>query len=229
MQFSKFMPLVCAAVFCAGFISIRADDNPAQAAARAALEQKMQELDIQEASSNAQATAAAAQPAPASVPAETPQPPAIVVTSSGATEEQPASPAAGTTSPGIDEQAIVRAALDKKMRELDAQEAAQQAAQQSSTNAETPPVTAVAPEQPKPAETQPVQTAPVQIPVATAPPPTIADYPGKELGLKPIEPPASPVSADKEAQLQALLAKYMADQVSPEEYQKQRAAILAAP
>jgi hypothetical protein len=55
------------------------------------------------------------------------------------------------------------------------------------------------------------------------------NYPGKELGLKPIEAPAPPISADKQAQLQALLAKYMADQVSPEEYQQQRAAILAQP
>jgi hypothetical protein len=47
--------------------------------------------------------------------------------------------------------------------------------------------------------------------------------------LKPIDVPPPPVSAKKEAELQALLAKYMADQVTPEEYQKARAAILAEP
>ncbi len=41
--------------------------------------------------------------------------------------------------------------------------------------------------------------------------------------------PALPISASKEAQLQELTAKYKADQISPEEYQKQRAAILAQP
>jgi hypothetical protein len=42
------MPLACAAVLCAGVVPVRADDNPAQAAARAALEQKMSELDAQQ-------------------------------------------------------------------------------------------------------------------------------------------------------------------------------------
>jgi hypothetical protein len=53
--------------------------------------------------------------------------------------------------------------------------------------------------------------------------------PGKEPGFKPIDAPALPISADKEAQLQALLAKYKADQITPVEYQKQRAEILAQP
>jgi hypothetical protein len=56
-----------------------------------------------------------------------------------------------------------------------------------------------------------------------------AVFPGKELGLKPIEAPLLPISAAKEAQLQALLVKYRADQITPEEYQKQRAEILAQP
>jgi len=48
-------------------------------------------------------------------------------------------------------------------------------------------------------------------------------------GFQPVEAPPPPVSAQKEAKLQALLAKYMANQVSPEEYQKERTAILAEP
>ena len=54
-------------------------------------------------------------------------------------------------------------------------------------------------------------------------------FPGKELGFKPIQTPALPISADKQAKLDALLAKYQADKVSPEEYHKQRADILAQP
>src|SRR5450759_1963097 len=46
---------------------------------------------------------------------------------------------------------------------------------------------------------------------------------------KPIVAPASPIPASKEQRLQALLVKYKADQVSPEEYQRERAAILAEP
>lgn len=56
-----------------------------------------------------------------------------------------------------------------------------------------------------------------------------ANYPGKQLGMKPILAPALPISPEKADRLAALLAKYKADQVSPEDYQKQRAAILAAP
>ena len=52
---------------------------------------------------------------------------------------------------------------------------------------------------------------------------------GKELGLKPIESPLLPITAAKEAQLQALLAKYKADQITPVEYHNQRAEILAQP
>ena len=52
---------------------------------------------------------------------------------------------------------------------------------------------------------------------------------GKDIGLKPVTAPALPIGASKEARLQALLAKYQADQISPEDYHKQRAAILAQP
>ena len=38
-----------------------------------------------------------------------------------------------------------------------------------------------------------------------------------------------PISATKQEQLQALLVKYKADQITPDEYQTQRAAILAQP
>jgi hypothetical protein len=47
--------------------------------------------------------------------------------------------------------------------------------------------------------------------------------------LKPIETPLLPISAAQEAQLQALLAKYKADQITPEEYHRRRAEILAQP
>ncbi len=48
-------------------------------------------------------------------------------------------------------------------------------------------------------------------------------------GLKPIVAPALPISAAKQAQLDTLLDLYKADRISPTEYQKNRAAILAAP
>jgi hypothetical protein len=45
----------------------------------------------------------------------------------------------------------------------------------------------------------------------------------------PINAPALPISTTKGQRLQALLALYKADQITPEQYQKQRAAILAGP
>jgi hypothetical protein len=45
----------------------------------------------------------------------------------------------------------------------------------------------------------------------------------------PIVAPPLPISLAKEEKLKALLSRYMADQVTPEQYQAQRAAILAAP
>ncbi|HEX3889644.1 MAG TPA: hypothetical protein VHX90_02235 [Verrucomicrobiae bacterium] len=230
MQFSKFMPLLCAAIVCAGFISARADDSPAQAAARVALDQKMRELDAQPVSTNAET------------------PPAIVVTPSGAMQEQSAPSTASAdnaaqakalealqqkmsqldkqppvettpTSSDSDAQAAARAALDQKMRELDAQ--------QASANTKTLPVIIITPSIAAPE--QPVQTAPVQTSVVAMPPPSDVNYPGKSLGFKPIEAPELPISADKEAQLQALLIVYKADRITPAEYQVQRAKILSEP
>jgi len=54
-----------------------------------------------------------------------------------------------------------------------------------------------------------------------------AKIPTGELGLKEIEAPLLPVTANQHAQLLDLLAKYKANQVSPEEYFKRRAEILA--
>ena len=82
----------------------------------------------------------------------------------------------------------------------------------------------------KPAVT--VAPPPASQPAVTAPPsakPAEANYAGKDLGMKPIVAPALPITASKEDRLAALLMKYKADQISPEEYHTQRAAILAEP
>lgn len=112
MRITKFLSAVCAAAFLTGSHAIRAQDTPAQAAARAALMQKMTELDaqqIQPTNSNPLASvvilpsagqeqavqpaiAAPATPPPVVPPPATPEaapvvkpsPPVIVVTPSGA-------------------------------------------------------------------------------------------------------------------------------------------------
>ncbi len=72
---------------------------------------------------------------------------------------------------------------------------------------------------------------PMPSPVVKSPPPAdnSAAYAGKDMGFKPIAAPPPPVSAQQEAELQALLARYMANEITPDEYQKERAAILAKP
>ncbi len=52
MRISKLCLVVCAAILCAAIPTVRADDNPAQAAARAALEEQMRALDTQPAPTN---------------------------------------------------------------------------------------------------------------------------------------------------------------------------------
>jgi len=54
-----------------------------------------------------------------------------------------------------------------------------------------------------------------------------AAYPGKSLGFAPIEPPPPPVSAEQEAALHALLDRYMANDITPDQYQAERKKIMA--
>jgi len=227
MQISKLIPAVCATAFCASFIAVRAQDNPAQAAARAALMEKMNELEAQP-----------AQPAP----------PPIVVTPSGAMQVQPSqrtNPVV-VTNPAVPAQPMVPALKANTMSapatpatsDAEAQAKAKAALEQkmSEMNKENWATPAVAPAAPPAPQTQPVAISPVKPappavkPEVMSPPNQIdANYPGKELGLKPIVAPPLPISAAKEAQLQALLERYKADQITPEEYHSQRAAILAEP
>jgi hypothetical protein len=231
MQISKSFPAVCAAAVCVSFITVRAEDTPAQAAARAALMEKMNALEAQP-----------AQPAP----------PPIVVIPSGAMQEKPGQPTnmvvvphpavharpavrapetkplpsteAVQTTPATsdaDAQARARAALEQKMSELNQQNSA---------------VPAVAPATPSAPQTQPVAISPVKPAPPAVKPEVVSrvnqfngNYPGKELGLKPIQAPPLPISAAKQAQLQGLLDSYRADQITPEQYHTQRAKILAEP
>jgi hypothetical protein len=82
------------------------------------------------------------------------------------------------------------------------------------------------------APTPPPVAAPVAAPMVAPvvkPVPADAGNVGKNLGFQPVEAPPPPISAQKQAELKDLLAKYMANQVTPEEYHKARAAILAEP
>jgi len=110
-------------------------------------------------------------------------------------------------------------ALQQKMSELDKQPAVT-----------TPPAaTEVQPPLAAPVQIPAVVTAPETKPVSVTPTPekpANVNYPGKQLGLTPIEAPPLPISPDIEAQLRVLDAKYKADQISPKDYFQQREEIL---
>ena len=248
MRISKLLPVVCALAAGATVLTARADDNQAQAAARAALGQQMPEVNAQPSTNAAMASTdanvvmapvdkkaakakAKADKAAAAAKAKEEQAAAAQATRDAqlkAVNSQPApllpsSPASvPAASPEIQVQTVQTAqttvdaaakqGADKK---VEAELAALAAAGAASTNT-----------------TAQVQAPPAN-PSAPAPAPSAkpaeGNYVGKDLGMKPIASPDLPISAAKASQLQALLAKYKADQISPEEYHKQRAAILAEP
>ena len=105
-----------------------------------------------------------------------------------------------------------RAALEQKLNELDKSPA--QPARVPTAAPIAAPIIVVSPNPAKPGVMSPTNLI-------------NANIPDKVLGLKAIEPPLVPVSASQEAQLLDLLAKYKANQISPQEYHKQRAEILA--
>jgi hypothetical protein len=180
MTISKLLPAVCAFALGATCVTVRADDNPAQAAARIALAKQLFELNA--ATNNAASMAAPDAAAPASSKAKTkakPQASATAASQSPATNPAPAV----VSSPESQKAAAEKAAL-------------------------------AMPATPVPSQAGPTADAALA---------------GSDLGMKPIAAPALPISATKADRLQALLARYKADQITPEEYHQQRAAILAEP
>jgi len=206
MTTSKFSVVICALIACAP-LTMRATDTPAQAAARAQVEAKLKELD---------GAATTAAPAPAAV--STPATAAPVVKTEPALtpiNQTKAEKAAAKLKAKQDAEkaaAEVKAQKEAAKREAARVEAEKAAAKkQAAEKAKAERAAAKA----KAAAPAPVQAAKVDA--------------GSEIGLKPVAAPESPIGASKEARLQALLTKYQADQLSPEDYHKQRAAILAEP
>jgi hypothetical protein len=219
MQVSKFLWVVCATTVCAAFLSVHAQDTPAQAAARAALLQSM------------------GQPAAPAVPAAPAKDAPILVESSGVVNQQTNAPTQtneiAISMPATNAPAAAPIAMAPQPLDSAAQAAARAALLQSMGQNDIP-----AAAKPVPAVVAPVVAAPAPAtpavpemkPVATKPAKANnATVVGQEPGFPPMIAPPVPISAAKQQQLDALLAQYQANLISPEEYQKQRAAILAAP
>jgi hypothetical protein len=211
MTISKLTPLFCAlAIGTIGF-SVRAEDNPAQSAARIALAKQLFEL-----SAHPATNAPIAAPVMPPVSSEQPAPAAAL---QPAPEPAPAAPA----SPAAEQQAAQQAALAAALAQDT--NAVKQANSLSNTNTSAT-ATKAKKEKKKKKEAVAPALKPVAAPQAA---PATNSYLGQDMGMKQIAAPPLPISAGKEARLQALLEKYKADQITPDEYHQQRAAILAEP
>lgn len=258
MQTSKFLVATGAAVALILPLQISAaPDSPEQAQMRAALRQKMEQL-------NAATPKPAAVTPPPAAPAPKPQPQPQPVPAPVA-PPPPATPAAPeivmfekpSNAPPADdaEAAKAREAVRQKIAAM--QTGAPQATVSAPTPAPvTPPATPATPVVTAPAPVVEKQMPAVPPPVNDAalasaetavrnklselnatPAPKAAAAPGSRAitavtaaaEYAPIQPPASPLSAAKQARLADLLSRYKADTITALEYHTQRAAILAEP
>jgi hypothetical protein len=202
MTISKLSCVLCALALGAISFSARAEDNPAQAAARLALAKQLFEESAQNAT-NAPAMAVA------------PAAPVAVMDTNVVMQPMNSkeSKAEAKAKAKAEKAAAAKAAADLKAKqEADKKLAEQQAATAKNDQAA--------------AEKAALATKPVPLPPMAA---VTNNYAGKDLGMKQISAPPLPISASKVERLQALLEKYKADQLTPDEYHQQRAAILAEP
>jgi len=237
MTISKLLPVLCALAVGVTGITARADadaDNPAQAAARATLAKQLFDQSAPATSASAADTNAVMQPVnskEAKAKAKAEKAAAKAKAKREAAEAQAAAvqPTADAAKSQADQKAdaeraaLAAALMDRMNAEAQAKSAAQTASNSTAT--------ATLSGQPTKADQEKEQKPATVLPVTTAPGGSTAtnDYAGKDLGMKPIAAPPLPISASKQERLEALLVKYKADQITPEEYHQQRAAILAEP
>ena len=189
---------LCAALFCAETLPVHAEDNPAQAASRAALLQALQQPGSPQ--TNPPAAPPVARPhTPARSTPSTPSPAQPVAASVTAASSAPVSSAGDNAA-----QAAARAALLQNRPAVSVTNP-NLAAAPARTGASAAPKTSGPPAVLAPAN--------VGAPAAAVP-----------MSLLPV--PAPPLSADQVARLQQLDAKYSANQISPLDYFTQREAIL---
>lgn len=206
MTFSKLIPVLCVLGVGAMGFAAQAEDNPAQAAARMALAKQLFEIN----GTNA----------PLANPAQV-APPVATKADKAAAAAKAEQDAAQVSQKSDADRAALSAAL----------------AERTNAEAQAKPVAvtkAAGSDQPSRAEKKKKKEKPV---TATAPSAPASKkgmavdntYAGQDIGMKQIAAPALPISSSKAERLQSLLDKYKADQITPDEYHQQRAAILAEP
>ena len=216
MQIPKIAVLICS--FAVATPMAHAADNPDQAAARAALVAKLFEISADSTPTNN------AKPAPIMVPASAGAPvfstttvvrPAVNV--ENAVMHPISQPVVtGTVSaPGTESSA--------NFHTIHTPTVSIQNPPINSTTAET---TTVYTSTEKPAKKKHKLDKQADMATKPAPAPAAPVVVKSSSEFAPIVAPASPIDASKQQKLQDLLARYKADQITPEEYHRQRAAII---
>jgi hypothetical protein len=274
----RFLEVFIAIGFACGALPVLAqNDTPAQAAARAALEQQMNQMDSEQSASSTNSVT----PPPA---APAPQPPPAAVVS-----QPPPAAAITAPTPQFSTNVPVNAEMESAtapagMSQTNEPATAQMQTQTNVASMTVPPsvlntneteqypvnpaIAPLPPPQSEPAPTQPAvmqQTHPVAVPATSEPGnqwPTAAqsnpnaqqmppstDMNGAEPApamngtapnmnndrqmtnsvpaFSPVTAPPLPISQQQQSELQNLLSQYMANQITPAQYQEQRAKIMA--
>jgi hypothetical protein len=227
MNTSKFLLAGLTVATLSAAPALFAGDTEAQKKANEALQQKLNELNSQQATAAPAAPAPAnpvAQPAPAPAPAPAPvtapaQPVAAPAPAAVAAPAPVAVAVQATPTPPAPAPAPVVPPEDPKVVQA-REEALSQAMDEAGGFSKVPP----------PSNTGNATAAHLQVASAKASASTSSNakppHPGE---YKPLVAPPSPLNAAKEAQLAELLRRYRADEISPEQYHTERAKIIGTP
>ena len=255
MQISKNLLVICAMALLTGTATLRAAESEAQAKAREALRQKMSELDAQ---TKVKPVPAQVAPAPTPPTAPVPVAPAPTPPAAVAPAPANLTPAPVPSRVDDEATTRAREAMRQKLRELDTLQHGTPATATAAPAPIAQPQTPV-PAAPAPATVQVSPTQATYAPAGqpaddeTAAraraalrkkmaeldgqqPSRSAAWPGDKQvtyssrpEFAPIASPPLPVSGPKAARLTELLRQYKSDEITPEQYHKQRAKILAEP
>lgn len=268
MQRIGILSVVVASILAFGGILAQADeDTPAQAAARAALQQQMNQMDTEQApgSTNSMTAPAVVSPTPPPATTSPTPPPVSAPTPQFSTnvpvtaEEQSAMAPAGMSQ--TNQPAMAEMSARTNLPAITAPPPSVLTTNETEQYPVNPPMAPLPPPQsetPTMAPTVMTPTHPVAVPpsgssinqwpaaaqptlgapqVPTAPlvngtGPNIGNEPkvtNSEPSFSTITAPPLPISQQQQADLQSLLSQYMANQITPAQYQEERAKILAQP
>jgi colicin import membrane protein len=202
----------------------KADKLAAQAKAKAEAKQAAADKKAQKEAAKLAAAKKSADEAAAKMTSKTVAPASVKMEPAPVAKVQPAPKVMAAANGDNPAQAAARAALAQKLFETSQTQSGWEASSKTTPKIAVKEAKPVAKSEPKPnAKPKPAPSSLVKLDAPKA------SYTSSEPELKKFDAPASPLPASKQQKLQALLAKYKADQIAPAEYFTQRSAILNEP